>query len=158
MMHRAQQMVREFQKVAGDGLTSPAEPRLREPYLRARLIIEEATETAVALVGATRARELLREFVAHAGIDETPDIVDAIDGLCDLVYVAYGTAEAIGVDLEPFFDEVHRTNMAKAGAGRDEHGKTIKPRGWMPPRIAELLDAARRKARGVGEPPPIEKY
>lgn len=45
-----------------------------------------------------------------------------------------------GVDLEPFFAEVHRTNMLKGGGEFDGLGKLLKPEDWEPPRIKELLE------------------
>jgi predicted HAD superfamily Cof-like phosphohydrolase len=70
------------------------------------------------------------------------DVVKVIDGLCDVLYTVFGTAEAFGItDLQAYFDEVHRTNMLKDPAVRDVHGKVLKPEGWRPPRIAEMLEA-----------------
>jgi predicted HAD superfamily Cof-like phosphohydrolase len=51
----------------------------------------------------------------------------------------------MGIDLGPFFAEIHRTNMEKAGGPvRPSDGKILKPPGWKPPDIvgmlAELLD------------------
>lgn len=94
-------------------------PAIRRPQLRAELIREEARETIDAIL---------------AG-----DLVEAIDGLCDLLCVTYGTAAEFGVDLAPFWAEVHRTNMAKTGGPIREDGKRLKPEGWQPPRIEELL-------------------
>ena len=68
-----------------------------------------------------------------------PDLVEAIDGLCDIAVVTYGTAEDIGVDLEPFFDEVMRSNFAKVGGPVREDGKHLKPPGWTSPDIAGVL-------------------
>lgn len=77
------------------------------------------------------------------GIDDptTPAVrlVAVIDGLCDLLCVVYGAAAEFGVDLAPFWDEVHRTNMAKAGGPLREDGKRLKPPGWVPPDIAGVL-------------------
>lgn len=87
--------------------------------LRIKLIEEEADEFAEAV----RANDL-------------PEIVDA---LCDLLYVTYGAAVALGVDLDPFFREVHAANMKKSGGSRRADGKWLKPADWQPPRIAELL-------------------
>ena len=64
---------------------------------------------------------------------------DVIDAMCDLVVVVHNTSNAMGLDLEPFQDEVHRTNMAKVGGPRNEYGKVLKPPGWQPPRILEML-------------------
>lgn len=68
-----------------------------------------------------------------------PNMIEAIDGMCDLIYVTIGTAIEFGIDLQPFFDEVHRSNMAKAGGSKDASGKTLKPPGWTPPNIVGEL-------------------
>lgn len=94
-------------------------PAIRRGDLRASLIEEEARETVEAI---------------RAG-----DLVQTIDGLCDLLCVVHGAALEFGVDLDPFWAEVHKTNMAKAGGPVREDGKVLKPEGWTPPRIAELL-------------------
>ncbi len=49
--------------------------------------------------------------------------------LADLVYVAYGTALAYGVDLDAVIEEVHRANMSKARRRRTtivRDGKAVK--------------------------------
>ncbi len=38
---------------------------------------------------------------------------DIIDGLGDISYVTYGTANILGVDMEPVFTEIHRSNETK---------------------------------------------
>ena len=38
-----------------------------------------------------------------------------------------------------FFVEVHRTNMEKRNGSRRADGKWMKPAGWQPPCIAEML-------------------
>lgn len=112
-----QRMVRDFHEQfgvpVGDG------PALRDAGLRASLIAEEAAETIEAI--------------------GNRDIVAAVDGLADLIYVALGAAVTWGVDLGPIFDEVHRTNMAKVGGRTRPDGKILKPEGWEPPRIRDLL-------------------
>jgi predicted HAD superfamily Cof-like phosphohydrolase len=94
-------------------------PAIRRPELRAELIREEARETVEAI--------------------ERGDLIEAIDGLCDLLCVVYGAAAEFGVNLAPFWDEVHRTNMAKVGGPLREDGKRLKPEGWTPPDIAGVL-------------------
>lgn len=115
-----QRLVGEFHDAIGEqSPISPTMPDEKTRMLRARLISEEAQETIDALL---------------AG-----DLVEAVDGLADMLYVVFGTADALGVDLDPVFEEVHRTNLAK-GNKRDEHGKVRKPANWEPPRIRELLE------------------
>lgn len=116
-MHFAQLQVQQFHRAMDMPVEST--PAIRRPSLRAELIREEAKETVSAI--------------------EAGDLVEAIDGLCDLLYVIYGAAAEFGVDLEPFFDEVHRSNMAKVGGPVRADGKRLKPEGWEPPRIAWML-------------------
>jgi predicted HAD superfamily Cof-like phosphohydrolase len=68
---------------------------------------------------------------AHALLNE--DMLEQIDALCDLLYVTFGAAVELGVDLEPFFDEVQKANMAKVGGVKRADGKQLKPEGWLPP-------------------------
>ncbi len=117
--HKAQRDVEDFHRALG--IPVHATPAIRRPELRAELIREEAAETVAAI--------------------KRGDLVEALDGLCDLLYVAYGAAAEFGVDLAPFWDEVHRTNMAKRGGAVREDGKRLKPPGWMPPDLAGVLDA-----------------
>jgi len=42
-----------------------------------------------------------------------PDLHEIADALVDCQYFVDGTANAYGLDLDPFFDEVHRANMGK---------------------------------------------
>jgi predicted HAD superfamily Cof-like phosphohydrolase len=83
---------------------------------------------------------LLREEMAELerAVSER-DIVEVADALADLVYVAYGTAISFGIDLRPVFEEVHRSNIAKAGGGIRADGKVLKPADWTPPQIGEIL-------------------
>ncbi len=41
-----------------------------------------------------------------------------------------------------FWDEVHRSNMAKVGGPIRGDGKRLKPEGWTPPDVAGVLAAA----------------
>ncbi|HLJ68543.1 MAG TPA: hypothetical protein VKX16_14405, partial [Chloroflexota bacterium] len=101
------------------GAPAPEHPSpldARRTALRCRLIDEEAGEF---LQAAARG-----------------DWYEMIDALVDLLYVTYGTAVEMGVDLEPFFEEVHRANMRKVAA--PDGGKSIKPEDWTPPDIAAV--------------------
>jgi predicted HAD superfamily Cof-like phosphohydrolase len=138
-MHRPQQQVSEFHKII-EAPTSPAPVEMRNAELRAKLILEEALETAEALVGTHKAMFLARELeLPRYKRYMAPSLTEAIDGICDTIVVCYGTAEDIGIDLEPFFDEVMRANMAKIGGPLREDGKRLKPPGWTPPDIEGVL-------------------
>ena len=118
--HSVQRDVEEFHREVV-GIPDSTTPQIRRPELRAELIREEARETVEAI--------------------ERGDLVEAIDGMCDILAVVYGTAAEFGINLAPFWDEVHRTNMAKKDGPVREDGKRLKPEGWQPPDIAGLLAA-----------------
>lgn len=99
---------------------NPGMPPTDVKSLRYQLINEESQECCKAILA-----------------NDLPQIVDA---LCDLLYVTLGTAEAYGIDIQKYFDEVHRTNMLKDPDCINEFGKVIKPAGWQPPRIAQMLE------------------
>ena len=126
---------------------------LREPMLRASLMLEEAMETACALVGASMAKALLSKIMldierklAAGQMSDRPNIIEAIDGCIDTLVVTYGTLENIGVDAEPFWDEVHRANMAKTTGPVRADGKRMKPDGWVPPDIGGVLGRVQLEA------------
>jgi predicted HAD superfamily Cof-like phosphohydrolase len=101
------------------GAPAPAQPTplsTARAALRVRLIEEEAAE--------------FRDAVERA------DWYEMIDALVDLLYVTYGAAVEMGVDLEPFFEEVHQANLQKVPA--TDGGKSIKPGDWSPPDIAAV--------------------
>jgi len=75
-----------------------------------------------------------------------PSLVEVIDGLCDLLYVAIGTAVEAGVDLSEPFREVHASNMLKLLGPKREDGKQLKPEGWCPPDIESILMSQARAA------------
>lgn len=75
--------------------------------LRIKLIQEEFDE--------------LKEAIAN------DDLVKVADGLADILYVVYGAAVSYGIDMEPVFNEVHRSNMSKVGGHKREDGKWVKP-------------------------------
>ena len=67
------------------------------------------------------------------------NLVGIADALADLIYVVKGTAAACGIDIEPIFNEVHKSNMTKVGGVVREDGKILKPENYEPPRIKNLL-------------------
>jgi predicted HAD superfamily Cof-like phosphohydrolase len=44
---------------------------------------------------------------------DSEDMHEIAKELCDLLYVAYGAADAYGIPIDKCFDEVHRSNMSK---------------------------------------------
>ncbi len=115
-----QQMVKDFHRkydiLSRDKITLP-DPAIL--LLRSRLIVEEAGEF---LNAATH-----------------QNLVEMIDALVDILYVTFGTADVMGVDLQPFFEEVQRSNMSKMG--KDASGKIQKGPNYSPPDLVKVLQS-----------------
>lgn len=113
---------------------SPGLHKLNFGLLR-RLVKEEALEYDEAM------RQLQTAMAEDAEYSHVLRCwAEVIDAMCDIVVVVHNTSNAMGIDLEPFQDEVHQTNMAKVGGPKNEYGKALKPKGWKPPRIREMLE------------------
>lgn len=123
-MEKHQAMVREFMQVFGQEIPESFSPDRFPKSLRANLIIEEVKELVAAI--------------------NAEDWVEVVDALCDILYVTYGAAIALGVDIDPFLEEVHRSNMSKLDTETGqplyrEDGKVIKPPTWSPPDLVRIL-------------------
>jgi predicted HAD superfamily Cof-like phosphohydrolase len=120
-----QRMVKEFhEKYEAPVRSTPGQIGIKDRLRRARLISGEAAE-----------------FLEAA---DKGDFVEMVDALADMLVVTYGAAIEMGVDLEPVFAEVHRSNMSKNG-GKDAGGKILKGPGFSPPDI--LTELARQGYR-----------
>lgn len=126
--------LREFHRAVG--LASPARPTVPGPdllALRRTLIREEAGEVEGEW---GRLEERLR-----SGEAVTPaDLAPLAHELADLLYVTYGALDALGIDADAVFAEVHRANMAKAGGPRRADGKLLKPGGWQPADVRGVIE------------------
>jgi predicted HAD superfamily Cof-like phosphohydrolase len=122
----AQSMVEEFHRVF-DILIQRAPGAIdeRTRVLRERLIHEEFEE--------------LKEAMG------TQDLSAIAKELADLLYVVYGTAVSYGIDMEPVFREVHRSNMSKVGGHKREDGKWVKPATYSPARIEPIVADQRKR-------------
>ena len=121
-MNAEQQMVAEFHTGGcAYSQSAPAIPPAEIADFRLEFIAEELAE--------------LREAVANN------DLVKVADGLGDLLYVVYGAGLAFGIDLEPVFTEIHRSNMTKLGGPVRDDGKLLKPVWYEPPQLGPVLAA-----------------
>ena len=119
-MYEAQQMVIEFHKEFDIHIAeTPSIPYEKTQALRVKLIQEEFDEL----------KEALKK-------NDLPHIAKELAGL---LYVVYGTAISYGIDMEPVFQEVQRSNMSKVGGYKREDGKWVKPATYSPANIAPIL-------------------
>ena len=85
--------------------------------------------------------EEFKEFIdAHWNSDD----IEMLDGCMDLIWVTLGFCHMKGYDVQKAWDEVLRSNMAKVDPTtgkviRREDGKILKPEGWTPPHLWEVL-------------------
>lgn len=77
---------------------------------------------------------------------ETKDYAKLADALVDLVYVAMGTAHLFGFPWGRIWNSVQKANMAKRRALKDGSDSArgsqwdiVKPEGWTPPNVQEIL-------------------
>lgn len=116
----------------------------------------------------SRLREMLEEFhghpnsIGHGGTngqairhdlheEEHKELMDELEAeehdrakiareLGDVIYVAFGTAWAFGIDMDAALEEIHRAAMDKMAAGlRRADGKIMKPPGFVPPDMTEAV-------------------
>lgn len=97
-------------------------------------------------MAAFRARFLEEELAEFEEAMHNDDVAGMADALVDLVYVAIGTAVIMGLPWQRLWDEVQRSNMDKVRTERADQSKrgtmfdVVKPPGWQPPRIKEIID------------------
>jgi predicted HAD superfamily Cof-like phosphohydrolase len=68
-----------------------------------------------------------------------PSLPEIADGIVDSIVVLLGAACAMGIDIQPIWDKIHESNMAKATGPVREDGKRLKPENWQPPDIESEL-------------------
>ena len=90
------EMVTEFHHLNGSVIDA-VDPGPEVAVVRTRLMIEEFAETYIAL--------------------HQDDVIEAADGLADLLYVIYGTAVAYGVDCPDVFQEPRRAPVETFNRG-----------------------------------------
>jgi predicted HAD superfamily Cof-like phosphohydrolase len=116
-----QAMVKEFHQKFDIAVSdAPAVPDEATRLLRERLIQEEFDE--------------LKEAMAKQ------ELVAIAKELADLLYVVYGTAVSYGLDMDPVFREVHRSNLSKIGGYKRSDGKWVKPPTYSPACLTPILE------------------
>lgn len=73
------------------------------------------------------------------------DKVEILDAVVDMLYILAGTINQFGMQgvIEEAFNRVHENNMTKVGADgkvlRNPDGKILKPQGFMPVDLTDLV-------------------
>lgn len=127
LLSGVQDMIGEFHRVMGACIARPVD---EWGAARLGLIREELAELDEAVQGGGHA-EIMRE-------------------LADLAYLVYGTAVALGYDLDPVIAEVHRANMSKLDDNgkpilRPSDGKVLKGPHFHPPDVVSVLAVQRER-------------
>lgn len=93
-------------------------------------------------------REVSLEIVNQAASGFDPNSltdVDRVDKHVDSIIYSLGSLYKLGLNEEEAIEAIQivaKANLQKLTAGKDEHGKQMKPEGFIPPEeaLAELLE------------------
>lgn len=159
-MKHEQDQVRDFMLKAGQECpATPTLPSLEVRQLRVRLIAEELLELADAY---GLKLEILDDVpgipaqvirVIPAGPPAADALCQAYDAILDLQVVTIGAGVAMGLDLDPGWTEVCRSNSTKFTDGhRRADGKWVKGPGYSPPDLQPIIDTLRQPQPKPGQP------
>lgn len=140
----ASELVREFHETYGQPLRTTPSLEVPELHMRMQLVAEEFMELVEAAYGDKALKILEPAWEEAIQADEgSRDIIEVVDALGDLIYVIYGFAHTIGVDLNKILDEIQSSNMSKVGAdGKPIYradGKILKGPNFVEPDISKIL-------------------
>lgn len=112
--------------------------------LRISLLLEEVLELAEASgieVSFKSTGEVVSLEDLNYNISGEVDLVEVADALSDIDYVSAGAACSYGLDIEPFHNEVCRSNDSKLIDGhKREDGKWIKGPKYSPAKLGPILE------------------
>lgn len=116
-------------KAAGHG----PDPKKVSLYLD--LVREEMGELEQAMADYHASENLQDEQLAKA---------DALDAICDTIWVLVGLSRTMDLPVDQGWDAVTITNLRKVDPElgtviRDENGKIQKPQGWRPPDMLRII-------------------
>lgn len=133
-MARVPQQINQIPSVPSD------EDRLNRVRLAFEEVLEFAEATGVEVkVGYFTLDKTTRNV--DLKINGDVNLIETADALADIEYINLGSANTYGIELQPIFNAVHKSNMKKftGNAHKDKNGKWIKPTGWKAPNIFKLL-------------------
>ena len=93
---------------------------------------------------------LMEELAEYTQAITKKDAAGALDALVDIVYIALGTAWLFNLPFEKAWNEVQKANMSKIrtkskSKKRGTSFDVIKPKGWIPPDIEQIIEEEREK-------------
>ena len=103
------------------------------------IVIQEAPAPIDDRTHALRIRLIHEEFEELKEAMAKNDLAGIAKEMADLLYVVYGTAVSYGIDMDPVFREVHRSNMSQGGGAPREDGTGVKPATYSPAAIEPIL-------------------
>jgi len=129
-----------FMKAAGHG----PDPKKVSLYLD--LVREEMGELEQAMADYHASENLQDEQLAKA---------DALDAICDTIWVLIGLARVMDLPVDQGWDAVTITNLRKVDPElgtvlRDDQGKIQKPPGWRPPDMLRIIQNYDSRPNGLG--------
>jgi predicted HAD superfamily Cof-like phosphohydrolase len=140
-MKKEQAMVAAFHFKAG--ATINEQPRTisqKDAFLRIALISEELIELGMAF--GIKVNIQVDQKIDGENQTNSERLAETADAIGDILYVVLGTAVCCGIDIEPIFHEIHRSNMSKFVDGhRRADGKWCKGPSYSPADLAPILAA-----------------
>lgn len=150
-MYSDQYHVIEFMRAADQPVPDePGLPDMHTRQLRVRLIAQELRELAQAYgVRVTLDSNQPEDLITVVPEDRyTPNLRDAYDATLDIQYVTVGNGVAMGLDLQPGWEEVQKSNMSKFIDGhKAPSGKWIKGPSYRPAQLQPIIDQQIESAR-----------
>jgi predicted HAD superfamily Cof-like phosphohydrolase len=114
---------------------------VKEFHRKFEIAVSEAPKIPEEATRRLRVRLIQEEFDELKDAMATQDLAGIAKELADLLYVVYGTALSYGMDMEPVFREVHRSNLSKVGGYKRADGKWVKPPTYSPAQVEPILAA-----------------
>lgn len=90
-----------------------------------------------------RKKLIQEELIEYVVACKNDDLIEVADAIADMAYLVIGAAVEHGIELDPIFDAVHKSNMSKLDENGKpiirEDGKVMKSDKYFPPKIEKAL-------------------
>jgi predicted HAD superfamily Cof-like phosphohydrolase len=117
--------------------------KFNHPIAQKPVNIDDSTDTETQNLLELRRKLIDEEYKEFRVAYFEGNEIEMLDALCDMIYVIYGMALALGWDINAAVAEVHRSNMSKLGAdGKPivrKDGKIMKGENYSPPNLAQFF-------------------